>query len=133
MSTQTTCSRDMRELSEDARILLDATVNVAGDKVAKARKRLAAALERGTPGEETAAESAADRFQEIVGNLHTLLSTAREHGIELYGDVRDKTIAKVKSADEIVRGHPYRSIGIALAVGTLVGCLTASRHCRKGT
>jgi ElaB/YqjD/DUF883 family membrane-anchored ribosome-binding protein len=38
---------DMSTLAEDARALMTATADVAGDKVAEARKRLAAALERG--------------------------------------------------------------------------------------
>ena len=37
---------DMSTLAEDARDLMTATADVAGDKVAEARKRLAAALER---------------------------------------------------------------------------------------
>ena len=37
----------MGTLAEDARALLAATTDVAGDKVGEARKRLAAALERG--------------------------------------------------------------------------------------
>jgi ElaB/YqjD/DUF883 family membrane-anchored ribosome-binding protein len=40
-------SNDMGQLAEDAQALLSATVDVAGDKVADARKRLATALERG--------------------------------------------------------------------------------------
>ena len=37
----------MGTLAEDARALMAATADVAGEKVAEARKRLAAALERG--------------------------------------------------------------------------------------
>jgi len=44
--TQAT-SNDMGTLAEDARALMAATAEVAGEKVAEARKRLAAALERG--------------------------------------------------------------------------------------
>jgi ElaB/YqjD/DUF883 family membrane-anchored ribosome-binding protein len=40
-------SDDMSQLAEDARALMAATADVAGDKVGDARKRLAAALERG--------------------------------------------------------------------------------------
>ena len=40
-------SNDMGTLAEDARALMDATADVAGEKVSDARKRLAAALERG--------------------------------------------------------------------------------------
>jgi ElaB/YqjD/DUF883 family membrane-anchored ribosome-binding protein len=42
--TQTT-GTDMGQLAEDAQALMAATADVAGDKVANARKRLAAALE----------------------------------------------------------------------------------------
>jgi ElaB/YqjD/DUF883 family membrane-anchored ribosome-binding protein len=40
-------SPDMGDLAEDARALMAATADVAGEKVGEARKRLAAALERG--------------------------------------------------------------------------------------
>jgi ElaB/YqjD/DUF883 family membrane-anchored ribosome-binding protein len=40
-------SNDMGTLAEDARALMAATADVAGEKVDDARKRLAAALERG--------------------------------------------------------------------------------------
>jgi len=44
--TQAT-SNDLGTLAEDARALMAATADVAGEKVGEARKRLAAALERG--------------------------------------------------------------------------------------
>ncbi len=44
--TQAT-SNDMGTLAEDARALIAATADVAGEKVREARKRLAAALESG--------------------------------------------------------------------------------------
>ena len=44
--TQAT-SNDIGTLAEDARALMAATADVAGEKVSEARKRLAAALERG--------------------------------------------------------------------------------------
>jgi ElaB/YqjD/DUF883 family membrane-anchored ribosome-binding protein len=40
-------SNDMGALAEDARALMAATADVAGEKVGEARRRLAAALERG--------------------------------------------------------------------------------------
>jgi ElaB/YqjD/DUF883 family membrane-anchored ribosome-binding protein len=39
-------AHDMGSLAEDARALMAATADVAGEKVSEARKRLAAALER---------------------------------------------------------------------------------------
>ena len=48
MSKQTQAiSNDMGQLAEDARALMAATADVAGEKVGEARKRLAAALEQG--------------------------------------------------------------------------------------
>ena len=38
---------DLNTLADDARALMTATADVAGDKVVEARKRLAAALEKG--------------------------------------------------------------------------------------
>jgi ElaB/YqjD/DUF883 family membrane-anchored ribosome-binding protein len=40
-------SNDMSQLADDARALMAATADVAGEKVGEARKRLAAALESG--------------------------------------------------------------------------------------
>ena len=40
-------TEDMGQLAEDARALMAATADVAGEKVAEARKRLGAALESG--------------------------------------------------------------------------------------
>ena len=48
MSKQTQAiSNDLGQLAEDARALMAATADVAGEKVSEARKRLAAALESG--------------------------------------------------------------------------------------
>ena len=48
MNKQTQATEnDLSSLAEDARALMAATADVAGEKVGEARKRLAAALERG--------------------------------------------------------------------------------------
>jgi len=48
MSKQTQAiGNDMGQLAEDARALIAATADVAGEKVSEARKRLAAALDSG--------------------------------------------------------------------------------------
>jgi hypothetical protein len=52
-------SNDMRQLAEDAQALMSATADVAGEKVGEARKRLAAALERGKDIGDVPAEYAA--------------------------------------------------------------------------
>jgi ElaB/YqjD/DUF883 family membrane-anchored ribosome-binding protein len=47
MKQENASRHDMGQLAEDAQALMSATVDVAGEKVGEARKRLAAALERG--------------------------------------------------------------------------------------
>jgi ElaB/YqjD/DUF883 family membrane-anchored ribosome-binding protein len=47
MNKSQTTENDLGTLAEDARALMAATADVAGDKVGEARKRLAAALESG--------------------------------------------------------------------------------------
>ena len=91
-------SNNVNQLAEDARALMAATADVAGEKVGQARKRLAAALERGK---------------------------------ELYGTVRDKSVACAKATDEAVHEHPYQAIAIGVGVGALIGFLIARQCSRK--
>jgi ElaB/YqjD/DUF883 family membrane-anchored ribosome-binding protein len=85
---------DTENLLEDAQALLVATAHVAEEKVADARKRLAAALEKGR---------------------------------ETWKDVQEKAVAGAKATDEVIRKYPYRSLGIALGVGALLGFLLSRR------
>jgi ElaB/YqjD/DUF883 family membrane-anchored ribosome-binding protein len=89
-------SHDVNQLAEDARALMAATADVAGEKVTAARERLAAALERGK---------------------------------EMYGRVREKTVAGAKVADQAVHEHPYQAIAIGVGVGALLGFFIA-RQCK---
>ena len=86
-------------LAENARALMTATADVAGEKVGEARKRLAAAL---------------DSAKEIAGR------------------VRDKAVEGAKAADQAVRDKPYQAIGIAFAVGAVVGYFVMRRCSRNG-
>jgi ElaB/YqjD/DUF883 family membrane-anchored ribosome-binding protein len=55
------------------------------------------------------------------------LQVALERGKEAWGDVQDRAVAQARVADEVVRDHPYQSIGIAFGVGALLGILMARR------
>lgn len=90
-------SHDLSTLADDARNLMTATADMAGEKVGEARQRLAAALESGK---------------------------------ELYGRVRDRAVAGVRSADHAVREHPYPIIGVGLGLGALIGYLLTRRNGR---
>lgn len=41
--------------------------------------------------------------------------------------LEEKTKDSLKAADEVVRQHPYESIGVALAVGVVIGALVARK------
>ena len=58
-------TNDIGTLAEDARVLLAATADVAGEKVAEARKRLAAALESGKEVYGRVRERTVERAKEL--------------------------------------------------------------------
>lgn len=132
MSRNITPGKALNDLVEDARALMDATADVAEQKVAKARKRLASALERGRSNGEAFMDRSSDVVKEDFKQVHKIVSDAWDHGMEICGDARDKAVEKAKSADAVVRENPYRAIGIALGVGALVGFITSFRHSRNG-
>jgi ElaB/YqjD/DUF883 family membrane-anchored ribosome-binding protein len=55
------------------------------------------------------------------------LQVALERGKEAWGNVQDRAVAQARVADEVIRDHPYQSIGIAFGVGALLGILMARR------
>jgi ElaB/YqjD/DUF883 family membrane-anchored ribosome-binding protein len=71
-------SNDLGSLAEDARALMAATADVAGEKVNEARKRLAAALERG--------KEMCDRAREkVVEGAKATDQAVREHPYQAIG------------------------------------------------
>jgi len=65
-------SNDLGQIAEDARALMAATADVAGEKVGEARKRLAAALERGK-------EIAGDVRDKAIQGAKAADEAVREH------------------------------------------------------
>ncbi len=63
------------------------------------------------------------RSAELRGRIQSRLQEAR---VELAG-LQDAATAQVKVADEFVHEHPWQSIGIAAAIGLVVGLLVARR------
>ena len=59
------------------------------------------------------------------------LAAALEQGKEICGKVREKVVEGAKATDEAVHKHPYQAIGIAVAVGALIGYLVAARRSRN--
>ena len=67
--TQSTCN-DMGSVAEEARALMAATAEVAEEKVAEARRRLAAALERGKEVCGRVREKAAEEAKAANAAVH---------------------------------------------------------------
>ena len=71
-------NKEMDTLAEDARALMTATADVAGEQVAAARKRLAAAL-------DSAREFAGRVRDKAVEGAHAADETVREHPYQAIG------------------------------------------------
>jgi ElaB/YqjD/DUF883 family membrane-anchored ribosome-binding protein len=87
--------------------------------------------------QESAAHLAEDAQELLAATAHVAetkviearkrLSAALERGKQAWGQVQDYTVAQAKAADEVIRDHPYQSIGIAFGVGALLGLLLRRR------
>ena len=66
--------------------------------------------------------------EEKVVEARRRLTSAIERGRETWNHLQEKAVAGAKAADEVVRDHPYQSIGVALSVGALFGYLLGRRN-----
>jgi ElaB/YqjD/DUF883 family membrane-anchored ribosome-binding protein len=89
---------DLKTLARDAESLLKATANDLSDKGKELRAQLAQTLER--------AKATCNELQERT------VASAK---------------AAAKRADTVIRSHPYESLGVAFAVGVLIGVLVTRR------
>jgi ElaB/YqjD/DUF883 family membrane-anchored ribosome-binding protein len=90
---------DFKVVVEDAEELLRATASQAGEKVASAR-----------------------------GRIQDSLRNAKEKLTQVEEAVVDKTKLAAKATDEYVHENPWKSVGIAGAVGVIIGLLIGRRH-----
>jgi ElaB/YqjD/DUF883 family membrane-anchored ribosome-binding protein len=90
--------RDLRMVLEDAEELLRATAGQAGEKVSEARAR---------------AEESIRMARAALGEM----------GDEAF----ERTREAVASADDYVRDNPWTAVGIAAAIGLVVGMLLARK------
>jgi len=70
----------------------------------------------------------ADVAEEKVVEARKRLGVALDGSKRILGRVRERAAEGARAADETVHEHPYESIGIALAVGALVGFLLGRRN-----
>jgi len=89
---------DLRAVVADAEALLEATAGDVGDRARQAHRKATETVER-----------------------------ARASLKEVEGDLSAKARAMADDATEYVRDNPWQSVGIAAAVGVVIGVLLARR------
>ena len=77
----------------------------------------AEALARVTAGEM------GEKVREARTRLNSSLETAR-HSFE---HLQARATEKAKEADQVIRAHPYESVGVAFGVGVLLGAVLGRR------
>lgn len=73
--------------------------------------------------EQFLAAIAGEKAEAIREQLGDLVESAREACVKLENKAKDG----LKTADQSVREHPYQAIGVAAAVGLIVGVLLARK------
>lgn len=89
---------DLKAVVEDAEALLSATAGQAGDRIAEARSRAEATVK-----------------------------AARKRMGDLQEDVIEQTKEAAEQAEEYVRSNPWQAVGIAAAVGVIIGLMLSRR------
>jgi ElaB/YqjD/DUF883 family membrane-anchored ribosome-binding protein len=96
------------------------TTEQASDRVVKDLKliiRDAEALLKATAGQ------ADDKVTEVRERLNLALDSAKKTCEHL----QERTVEAAKTADRVVRDHPYESIGVAFGVGLLFGLFVSRK------
>lgn len=68
-----------------------------------------------------------DGAGEKVREARQRLTAALDRGKEIYGQLREKTVAGARATDEAVHKHPYQAIALGVGAGALIGYLGARR------
>src|SRR5437660_532817 len=68
---------------------------------------------------EASGEAVTEKAKEVRSRLRGTLERARRTCREL----EEQALRGAKAADELVRQHPYESIGVALGIGLVLGIL----------
>ena len=92
-SASSSMTREVRGVIAEAEHLLQATAGELGEKAKEVRKELARKI-----------EAAKERF----------------HNLE---DVKEAAEEGLKEVDQVIRKHPYESVGAALVAGLIIGAL----------
>ncbi len=93
----------------------------------QANERLASDLKTVVHDAEDLMKATAGQAGEKVSELRQRLGAALESAKATCHRLEEKTVAAAKATDRVIRDHPYESIGVAFAVGLLIGVLVARK------
>ncbi len=65
--------------------------------------------------------------EEKVVEARKRLNRCIEKGREVWSNVQEKAVAGAKATDQVIRDNPYKSIGVAVGVGVIIGYLLRRR------
>lgn len=68
-------------------------------------------------------KATAGEVSEKAKEARSRLMAALESAKQTCGQLQEKAICGAKATDQVIRTHPYESIGIAFGVGLLIGVL----------
>jgi len=92
-----------------------------------ARERLAEDVKTLIRDAEKLLEATADDLGDKTGDLRQRLKAAVERAKASYAGLEEQAKVSARRVDEIVRNHPYESMGVAFGVGVLLGVLINRR------
>jgi len=96
-------------------------------KVHEANEKLMGDLKVVTRDAEDLLKATAGQAGEKVTEVRNRLAKALESAKASCEHLQDKTVEAAKATDQVIRQHPYESIGIAFGVGLLIGVLVTRR------
>lgn len=76
---------------------------------------------------KSVANESSDKTHELLTKLERNLKVAKERVLDFQDVAVERTKAAARATDDYVHEHPWRSIGVAAALGVVVGLLLNRR------
>jgi ElaB/YqjD/DUF883 family membrane-anchored ribosome-binding protein len=76
---------------------------------------------------KSVANESSDKTHELLSKLERNLRLAKERVVDFQDVAVERTKAAARATDDYVHEHPWRSIGVAAALGVVVGLLLNRR------
>jgi ElaB/YqjD/DUF883 family membrane-anchored ribosome-binding protein len=90
-------------------------------------QRLTADLQAVIRDAEELLKATGGQTGEHVSAVRARLTAAMESAKATAHKVQEKAVAAAKATDQVIRTHPYESLGVAFGVGLLVGVLVTRK------